>query len=104
MAAKTVKLSKTNLRCKITDIKPDPLHVGRMIIAVEFDDGDPAGPWHQGFSVIPDKVITLEDFMTQLVNQEIHRPVDPYQNLAQIMQQGEIFMLSLTGKIPSDNS
>lgn len=70
-----------------------------MIIAVEFDDGDPAGPWHQGFSVVPEKVLTIDDFLTQLYTQNIERPVDPYANLKQVMQTGEEFVLDLTAKI-----
>lgn len=95
----SVTASKKNIKCKITDISEDPLHKGRMIVAVEFDDGDPAGPWHQGFSVVPEKVITVEDFLTQLYSQKIERPIDPYQNLKQIMQAGEEFVLDLTAKI-----
>lgn len=94
------KPTPKKLNCKITDIKPDPLHAGRMIVAVEFDDGNKElGPWHQGFSVIPDKVVALEDFMQQLYTQEIHRPVDPYQNLKSVMAEGETFVLNLTAKI-----
>lgn len=92
------KPTPKKLNCKITDIKPDPLHAGRMIVAVEFDDGD-GEPWHQGFSVIPDRVVTVEDFMQQLYTQEIHRPVDPYENLKSVMQNGETFVLNLTAKI-----
>lgn len=96
------KPSKKKLKCKITDIYQDPLHKGRMIVAVEFDDGDPAGPWHQGFSVVPEKIITLEEFMTQMYSQKIERPVDPYSNLRSVMEQGQEFVLDLTAKIEPD--
>ncbi len=93
------KPSPKRLNCKIKDIAPDQLHPGRMLISVEFDDGDQAGPWHQAFSVIPSEVITVDDFLKQLYTQEIHRPVDPYQNLKAAMQTGESFVLNLTAKI-----
>jgi hypothetical protein len=95
----SANFSKKKIGCKITDIKPDPLHKERMIIAVEFDDGDAAGPWHQAFSVIPEKVITIEDFLNQLYTQKIERPVDPYQNIKRVMQSGEKFVLDLTAQI-----
>ena len=93
------KFSPKRLGCKIADIARDPLHPGRMLISVQFDDGDPAGPWHQAFSVIPEDIITVEDFLTQLYTQDIHRPVDPYTNLKAAMQSGETFVLNLTAKI-----
>lgn len=94
------KPSPKKLNCKIKDIAPDALHPGRMLISVEFDDGNKElGPWHQAFSVIPDQVITVDDFLTQLYTQEIHRPVDPYTNLRAAMQTGETFVLNLTAKI-----
>lgn len=99
----SAKPSPKKLNCKIKDIQPDPLHVGRMIVSVEFDDGNKAGPWHQGFSVIPESVINIEDFLTQLYTQEIHRPVDPYTNLRQALQTGETFVLDLTAKIESSS-
>ena len=95
----STKPTPKKLNCKIKDIAPDTLHPGRMLISVEFDDGNAAGPWHQAFSVIPDQVITVEDFLTQLYTMEIKRPVDPYTNLRAAMQTGETFVLNLTAKI-----
>lgn len=94
-----IKLSPTKVKCKIKDIQKDPLHQNRMIVSVEFDDGNPAGPWHQGFSLLPESVFTIEDFIKQLVSQQIARPVDPYANIKQIMQTGEEFVINLTAKI-----
>lgn len=100
------KPSPKKLNCKITDIKADPLHGNRMIIAVEFDDGNKKlGPWHQGFSVIPDQIITVDDFITQLHSMVVERPVDPFTNLKAVMQKGETFVLNLTAKIePGPNN
>ena len=91
------------LNCKITDIKPDPLHPGRMIVVVEFDDGNKKlKPWHQGFAVLPDQIVTVDDFVAQLHNMHIERPVDPYSNLKKAMVVGEQFVLNLTAKIEPD--
>lgn len=97
------KFSKTRLGCKIIDIQPDKLHPGRMLVSVQFDDGDPAGPWHQAFSIVPDKVLTMDDFLTHLYKMDIARPVDPYVNLKAAMQEGETFVLKLTAKVESED-
>lgn len=98
------KFSPKKLGCKITDIQPDKMHPGRMLVAVEFDDGS-GDPWHQAFSVIPDEVITVDDFLAKLYTMDIKRPVDPYQNLKQALKEGETFVLNLTARIekPEDN-
>lgn len=94
------KLSPKRLGCKIKDIKPDHLHPGRMIISVEFDDGNKdLGPWHQAFSVIPDQVITVDDFLKHLYTMPIGRPKDPYENLKKAMELGDTFVINLTAKI-----
>jgi len=94
------KFSKTKLGCKIIDIQPDKMHPGRMLVSVQFDDGDKElGPWHQAFSVIPDKVLSVDDFLTYLYKMEIARPVDPYENLKAAMQEGETFVLNLTARV-----
>lgn len=93
------KPTPKKLNCRVTDIAPDALHPARMIIGVEFDDGDPKGPWLQAFSVVPDQVITVDDFLQQLYTMNIQRPVDPYDNLKKVMQKGETFVLNMTAKI-----
>lgn len=88
------------LNCKITDIKPDALHRGRMIVAVEFDDGNKdLGVWHQAFSVLPDSIITVDDFLNHVMTMPIGRPADPYQDLKKAMELGDSFVLNLTAKI-----
>ncbi len=94
------KPSTKKLACKITDIKPDPLHQGRMIVAVEFDDGNKKlGPWHQGFAVLPDQIVTVDDFVAQMYKMHIARPVDPFEDLRKAVDVGETFVLNLTAKI-----
>lgn len=94
------KPTPKKLNCKITDIKPDPLHRDRMIVVVEFDDGNKElGPWHQAFAVLPDSVVTVDDFLNLLLAMEIGRPADPYENLKRAMDVGEKFVLNLTAKI-----
>ena len=91
--------SRSNLICVIKNIEPDPKHKGRMIVAVEFDDGQPQGPWIQGFSLLPDRKITLDEFLDDLVdNHSIARPEDPYQELRKLQESSESFVLNLTGK------
>lgn len=97
------KPTPTKLNCKITDIQVDPIRPGRAIVGVEFDDGDPTGPWHQGFSILPEEIVTVDDFLKQLYTQQIVRPVDPYQNLKQVMQKGETFVLNMTAKIEPES-
>lgn len=99
MASESIKPSKKKLQCTIINIEPDPKHPGRQIIAVRFDDGDPRGPWIQGFSILPEKVISIDDFMDHLMNQKLERPDDPYKELKKYQESGEPFVLNLTGKI-----
>lgn len=99
MAKKPVKASKTKLVCKIINMEPDPKHPGRMIVSVSIDDGDRRGPWIQGFSVLPEKVLTLEDFMDGITKKELKRPEDPYKHLTAAMEKKRTFVLNLTGKI-----
>lgn len=92
--------SPKKITCRIKNIEPDPKHPGRMIVAVEFDDGNKElGPWIQGFSLLPEKVLTLEDFIDSLYQREIERPQDPYQHLKRVMQEGKSFELDLSAKI-----
>ncbi len=92
------------LKCSIKNIEPDPKNPGRMIVAVEFDDGNSElGPWIQGFSVLPDRVLTLDDFIDQLYTREIKRPEDPYQHLKTAMEEKKTFEIDLTAKIEPAN-
>lgn len=94
------KPTPKKLNCKITDITADTLHPGRMIVAVEFDDGNKdLGVWYQAFSVIPDQIITVDDFLNQIVTMHVGRPTDPYQNLKKAMELGDTFVLNLTAII-----
>lgn len=94
------KPTPKKLNCKITDIKPDPLHKKRMLVAVEFDDGNKKlKPWHQAFSVLPEEVISVDDFLNLLLTMHIGRPEDPYTKLKRAMDVGETFVLNLTAKI-----
>lgn len=95
------KPSPLHLNCRIADIKPDPYHAGRRIVSVSFDDGKPEGPWFQAFSVIPDQVITIDDFINKLMTMPIERPIDPFQNISKVFDKNETFVLDLTAKIDS---
>lgn len=99
MATKSVKPSKKKLVCKIINIEPDKKHPGRMIVAVRLDDGDPRGPWIQGFSLLPERSLTIDDFMDHLMTQKLERPLDPYVNLKKFQETGKPFVLDLTGKV-----
>lgn len=102
MAKRVIKAAKNNLKCKILNIVPDPKLKGRMIVSIEFDDGDERlGPWVQGFSLLPDKILTIEDLMNAVYTQDLHRPEDPYQILKKWKESGEFFELRLTAKIDS---
>lgn len=99
MADKPVKPSKKKLVCKIVNIEQDPKHPYRQIVAVRFDDGDPAGPWLQGFSIMPEQVISIDDFMDHLMERELKRPEDPFAELKKYQENEQPFVLNLTGKI-----
>lgn len=99
MARNTLKASKKNLVCKIINIEKDPKHPNRMIVAVRIDDGDPIGPWTQGFSLLPEKTFTISDFMSAMYKQELKRPEDPYKELRQWKESGKEFELKLTQKL-----
>jgi hypothetical protein len=99
MASKPVTPDKTHIKCKIIDMVPDPKHPGRMLISIELDDGDPKGPWHQAFSIVPNKVITIDDLLNHLQTQELKRPENPYVNLEQAWKGEQAFVLDLSGGI-----
>lgn len=102
MARNVMKASKTQLICKIMNIEPDPKHANRMIVSVQFDDGDILGPWIQGFSLLPDKPFTMDDFMDLIYQQKIERPTDPYGELKRWQKSGKEFVLKFTSKIIED--
>lgn len=89
------KPTKDQLTCRIKDIAPDSKHPNRMLVSVEFDDGDKKGPWCQPFSLLPEKIISMDDFLNLLMQQPIERPVDPYKNLKLAMQSGKQFVLEI---------
>lgn len=95
MAKKPVA-DKQHLVCKITDISPDPKREGRMLVVVQFDDGDPAGPWHQPYSLSPDRFITLDDFLNKVASLPVARPTDPYAELKRLLETQEPFVLNLS--------
>lgn len=89
-----------HLQCKIKDIKPDQARPGRTIVSIEFDDGNKElGPWHQGYSIIADQIVTIEDLMQKLIESKPERPLDPMSNLKSVMATGEKFVLNLTAII-----
>ena len=92
-----VKKSEVKIRARIIDMKPDPLRKNRMLISIEFDDGNKKlGPWHQAFSLAPSKILTIDDLIDNLYKSGIERPSDPYQILKKAMKNGETFDIDMT--------
>ena len=80
------------LKCRIIDIVIKD--GARALVSIEFDDGDVTlGPWHQAFTVVPKKILTLDDLVSQLVESgiDIHRPTDPFVNLKRAMEKSVTF-------------
>lgn len=69
------------LTAKIINIEADPLHKGRTIVSVRFTDQKSGDEWTQGFSLLPDRPISLEEFILNLKSRELAPPVDPFQYL-----------------------
>lgn len=92
------KPSKLHLNCQIVNAEPDPRHAGRTIVSVKFDDGDPAGPWIQGFSVVASEVVSVDDFINKLSDFKIQRPVDPLLSIVEAVNNKHKFKLDLTVK------
>lgn len=84
------------LKCIIKNVEPDPLHGGRTIVSVQFDDGK-GDPWIQGFSLTtPDHPITLEELVVSLQEQHIERPKDPFAYIKEAQQNKTSFALIVT--------
>lgn len=88
------------LKCLIKNVEPDPLHAGRTIVSVQFDDGSEEGPWIQGFSLTtPDHPITLEELKVSLQEQNISRPEDPFTYIKEAKENSTGFDLIVTDSV-----
>lgn len=90
-------MASSALKAKITGID-DQSFSDRAIITVQFDDGDPQGPWVQSFAVNKGKPISPEEFLTTLKQRhldskdsQVHigRPQDPLRFLKEVAEETE---------------
>lgn len=79
-------LQKGTLRAQIINIEADPIHKGRTIFSIKFDDDDPIlGPWIQAFSILAaERPLTPDEFVKFLKSERIERPMDPFKYLKEM--------------------
>lgn len=79
---------------KIVDLQVQDAPAKNMVVSIEFDDGNKKlGPWHQGFIIKTDTIITIDELITELIKRGVRRPVDPYIHLREAMEKGTTFTI-----------
>lgn len=86
-----------SLKCRVVEVarNEESARPNSMYVTVEFDDGDPLGPWTQTFAVVAKTVLSIDELAIYLSESDvvIHRPVDPFIHIREAAKNGTEFLI-----------